>query len=87
MSLSRLPNELVLEISQYLDAKSLNSLLQSSRAFTPLLTPLLYELAVEDHDGAPALIVAAERGYEFLARVLLQRGAEVDPRALRYQYE
>lgn len=87
MSLIQLPNELVLDIAQYLDAKSLNRLLRSSRAFTPLLTPLLHELAVEDHDGVPALIVAAERGYDFLARLLLQRGVEVNPRVLRYQYE
>lgn len=87
MSLIRLPNEIVLDVAQYLDAKSLNALLRSSRAFTPLLTPLLHNLAVEDHDGVPPLIVAAERGYEFLARLLLQRGVDVDPRVLRYQYE
>lgn len=85
LSLLSFPNELILLIAENLDLKNLNCLIRASRRLASLLTPNLHRLAVQDRDAGwwipfPALHWAAWKGYEGLARLLLEKGLDVDLR-------
>lgn len=75
-----LPNELLLQIAQYLGPNDLNSLLRTNRFLSNLLTPLLHALAMQakDRSGLPALCWAARKGHVSLAKLLLDKGVKVD---------
>lgn len=84
-SLLSFPNELLLVVAESLDLKDLNCLLQTSRRLASLLTPNLHRLAVQDRDAGwwipfPALHWAAWKGYEGLAKLLLDKGFDVNLR-------
>lgn len=84
-SLLSFPNELILLVAENLDLKNLNSLIQTSRRLASLLTPNLHHLAVQDSDAGwwfpfPVLHWAALKGYEGLARILLEKGLDADLR-------
>lgn len=84
-SLLSFPNELILLVAENLDIKDLNCLIQTSHHLASLLTPGLHRLAVQDRDAGwwnpfPALHWAAWKGYEGLARLLLDKGLDVDLR-------
>lgn len=79
LSLSDLPNEILLLIAESLESPlRISRLLQASRHLTSLLTPLLHQHAVLDKDEIPALHWAARRGHVGLVRTLLQKGINVD---------
>lgn len=79
LSLSDLPNEILLLIAESLESPlHISRLLQISRHLTSLLTPLLHQHAVLDKDKIPALHWAARRGHVGLVRTLLQKGVNVD---------
>lgn len=84
-SLLSFPNEIILLVAENLDLKGLNCLIQASRRLSSLLTPNLHRLAVQDcHAGwripFPVLHWAAWKGYEGLARLLLDKGFDADLR-------
>lgn len=85
MSLSSLPNELILLIAENLEpgpgnecARNLAHLLQTNRHFSILLTPLLHEAALRDKGYLSALAWAARHGYEPLARLALDKGSDAN---------
>lgn len=88
MSLSALPNELILLVAEYLkpeeagdksvSPKHLSRLVQTNRHFSVLLAPLLHEVALRSRGHLSALAWAAQRGYEPLARLALDNGADAD---------
>jgi ankyrin repeat protein len=80
MSFPKFANELLFLIAEDLGQNDLNHLLQTNRHLFALLTPLLEQFAVEDKDGLTALQWASEKGYEPLARLVLQHGADVNAR-------
>lgn len=78
MSLLAFPNELLLLVAKGLEPKDLNSLLRTNRSINHLLTPLLHDLAVRPKDGSPALCWASKHGHEPLARLLLDKGVDIN---------
>lgn len=87
LSLLSFPNELIILIAENLDLRDLNCLIQASRRLASLLTPNLHRLAVQDRDRDagwwipfPALHWAAWKGYEGLARLLLDKGFDANLR-------
>lgn len=78
MSLLNFPNELLLEITEHLCLRDLNSLLRTSHFYARLLTPRIHRLALEEKDGLTALQWAAARGHEPLARLLLREGVNIN---------
>ena len=78
MSLLNFPNELLLEITEHLRPRDLNSLLRTSHFYARLLTPRIHRFALEEKDGLTALQWAAVKGHEPLARLLLQKGVNIN---------
>ncbi|PUU82429.1 ankyrin repeat-containing domain protein [Tuber borchii] len=78
MSLLNFPNELLLEITEHLRPRDLSSLLRTSHFYARLLTPRIHRLALEEKDGLTALQWAAVKGHEPLARLLLQKGVNIN---------
>lgn len=78
MPLLDLPNEIILLIAGFLSVRDLNSFLRVNSQLTYLLTPILHKHAILDIDGESALAVAAKRGYEGLARIVISKGANVN---------
>lgn len=78
MSLLRLPNELILDIADFLDDEtSINALLLTCRRFAALLHNSLYKANAQGHNSK-ALGWAAEHGIEGTARYAIQFGSPVD---------
>ncbi|CAI7564459.1 unnamed protein product [Penicillium glandicola] len=71
MTLQEMPNEILLEITLYLDHPSLNAFARVSRHFYALSNRELYKAAAKDSPGR-AIAWAAEKGNEVSARKLLQ---------------
>lgn len=91
-----IPNELLLEISAYLNPGDLGALLRTCRFCAQLLTPRLHRIALEDRNAIPALEWASLRGHLPLVRLLLASGVDVNIsqngrtalyRAIRYNFE
>lgn len=88
MSLSALPNELILQVAEYLAPEAgdnpvspphhLSRLSQANRHFSAVLAPLLREVALRSRGHLSALAWAAQRGHEPLARLALDHGADAD---------
>lgn len=87
MSLSALPNELILLVAENLkpgvgdstaSAEHLSHLLQTNRHFSVLLAPLLQEVALRDRGPLSALAWAARRGHVPLARLALDHGCDAN---------
>ncbi|CUS13045.1 unnamed protein product [Tuber aestivum] len=96
MSLFDFPNEILLEVTEHLCPGDLNSLLRTSHFYERLLTPRIHRLALEEKDGLTALQWAAVKGHEPLARLLLQKGVNINAsrngwtalhRAVRHGFE
>ncbi|KAG0640138.1 ankyrin repeat-containing domain protein [Tuber brumale] len=91
MSLNRLPNELILIISGYLDDCTIANLLRANKGLCFLLTPALHQRAlIPPGSGAMTRLQwAALRGYVPLVKLLLSKRVgldsegKVDPEALR----
>jgi len=91
MSLGRLPNELVLIISGYLDSCTIANLLRANKGLCFLLTPVLHQHAlIPPGSGAMTRMQwAALRGHVPLVKLLLSKRVgldsegKVDPEALR----
>lgn len=79
MSLSALPNELLLMLADNLSEPDLNSLLQTQRHFHALFNGYLYKRSVRDH-GNRTLYWACWRGVDTVARRLLDLGANPETR-------
>lgn len=77
MSLLQLPNELLLSIAGNLEPKALASLFVN-HFFVELLTPLLNNYALENHDGKSALRWAIENNHWHLATLVIDKGADAD---------
>lgn len=82
MFLAGLPNELLLILAKYLGPFDLNNLIRVGKGLRDILTPLLYNYAVQDCDGMSALCWASRHGHEPLVRFLLDKGFEVNTAAL-----
>lgn len=87
MSLSALPNELILLVAKNLKPRDekcaispehLSHLLQTNRHFSVLLTPLLHEVALRHRGPLSALAWAALHRYEPLARLALDHGCDAN---------
>lgn len=77
MPLGRLPLEILLLVAENLEQpRDIYALLKTSRRFVHLLTPLLHKAAILD--GDPALIWASKHGHEFLVRLLLEQGVDIN---------
>lgn len=78
-SLLELPNELLLLIGANLEKSSdISSLTRVNRRFAGLRASLLHKHAIKDRCGLPALHWAASKGYEGLARLLINKGFNVN---------
>ncbi|KAL0636064.1 hypothetical protein Q9L58_004970 [Maublancomyces gigas] len=82
MFLAGLPNELLLILAKHLGPFDLNNLIRAGKGLRDILTPLLYNYAVQDCDGMSALCWASRHGHEPLVRFLLDKGFEVNTAAL-----
>lgn len=80
MSLLSFPNEILLLVAEYLSTQDLNSFLQTNHHLAWLLKSLLHDHAVQDKDGLAALSFAAAKGYEKLARIVLEKGVDINYR-------
>lgn len=85
MSLSSLPNEILLLIAENLGpelgnecARNLAHLLQTNRHLSILLTPLLHKAALRNKGYLSALAWAARRGHEPLVRLALDKGSDAN---------
>lgn len=85
MPLLGLPNELLLLVAENLkQLKNMSSFLRANRRLASLLTPLLHRCAMEDVGPLSALQWAVWKGHETLARILLDKGVDIDYFAPRH---
>lgn len=74
-----IPNELLLLVASHLDhSYDLYSFFLTNRRLAFLLTPLLHHFATEDRGGLTALQWAAYRGHVGLAKLLVDKGFDVN---------
>ncbi|KAL4901565.1 hypothetical protein BDW74DRAFT_170028 [Aspergillus multicolor] len=74
-SLARLPNELILMVTEYLPRqKDLSAFMRCNKRLYHLLHPALCRLNVQEHNST-ALLFAAENNYTTLAKALIKSGA------------
>lgn len=78
MLLLSLPNELLLHVAKPLGEKDINSFLKVNRRLASLLTPCLHALAIQETGSMTALQWAAWNGHESLARLVLEKGADIN---------
>lgn len=79
MPLLAFPNELLLLVVGNLDRpRDLYALILTNHRLADLVTPFLHTLALEDKDSKTALQWAAEKGYEPLVSLLLDKGVDID---------
>lgn len=71
------PNELLLQIAEFLSARDLGSFLQTNRRLASLLSDQFYKLAAQDKDNLQAIHWAAIHGKIGLIEVLLKNGADI----------
>ncbi|KAG0633151.1 ankyrin repeat-containing domain protein [Tuber brumale] len=77
MSLTTLPNELIVEVAEKLQPHDLTCLIQSCRRFSQLLVPTLQKFALSEKYASIALFWAAALGNEQLVRRILTKGHSV----------
>jgi len=77
MSLTTLPNELILEVAEKLQPHELTCLIRTCRRFSRLLVPTLQKFALSEKYASIALFWAAALGNEHLARQILTKGHSV----------
>lgn len=77
-SLLSLPNEILLLVVERLGPKDVNSFLQTNRRLAFLFTQHLHKLAIQDVDDFTALQWAAWSGHKSLARLVLEKGADIN---------
>lgn len=80
MPLLHFPPEILLSIGDFLSTRDLNSFHQASHHLASVLKSLLHLRAVQDVDGLAALSFAATKGIEELAKIVLQKGADINYR-------
>lgn len=80
MQLLDCPNEILLLIAEFLDAKDLSFFLRTNSSFKHLLTPVIHRLAVQDHCGETAVHWAVSRGHLSLVTLLFERSIKFDLR-------
>ena len=78
MAIRRIPNELLLEIGEYLSIRDLSHFLLTCHRLQLLLTPYLYKLGLKDKYGLTALQWAAQNGHALLAERAILEGAEIE---------
>ena len=78
MAILGIPNELLLEIGEYLPIGDLSHFLLTCWRLKILLTPRLYKLGLRDLYSVTALQWAAWNGYAYLAKEAILGGAEIE---------
>lgn len=84
MPLLALSNELILIIAKGLEKpKDVSALLQANHRFAYLLTPVLYDFALQSlYYGETALFWAVVNGYEPMVKLLLEKGVGIEVKSL-----